>query len=98
MASLRVAVLRQVAHHQVVALLALQHLGQRVAADGGLDGILNVGHVDLIAGGLLAVHRQVQVGLADHAEQAQILRRPRTLRMTPTISSPFSSSVFRSSP
>ena len=39
----------QIAHHQVVALFALQHLGQRIAAHGGLDGILHVGGVDLVA-------------------------------------------------
>ena len=68
-ASLVFAVLRQIAQHQVVALLALQHLGQRVAAHRGLDRVLHVGDVDLIARGLVAVHREVQVGLADHAKQ-----------------------------
>ena len=50
MASSRVAVLRQIAHHQIVALLALQHLRQRVAADRGLNGILHIRDIDLIAG------------------------------------------------
>ena len=74
MASLRVAVLRQIAHHQVVARLALQNLCQRVAADGGLDGVLHVGHVDLVAGGLPPIHRDVQIRLTQHAKDAQVLR------------------------
>ena len=53
MASLCVAVLRQIAQHQVVTLLALQHLRQRVAADRGLDGVLHIGHIDLVARRLL---------------------------------------------
>ena len=52
MASLRVAVGGLVAHHQVVALLALQHLADGLAAHGGLDGVLHVGHVDAVARGL----------------------------------------------
>ena len=45
-----------IAHHQVVARFALQHLGERVAAHRGLNGVLHVGDVDLIARRLLAVH------------------------------------------
>ena len=73
MASFVVAVLRQIAQHQVVARLALQHLGEGVAAHGGLDGILHVGDVDLVARGLLAVHREVQVGLAEDAKDSEVL-------------------------
>ena len=72
-ASLVSRILRQIAHHQVVALLALQHLGQRVAAHRGLDGVLHVGDVDLIARGLLAIHHEISVRLAQHAEHAQVL-------------------------
>ena len=72
-ASLRVAELRQITQHQIVALLVLQHLSQRVAADGRLHGVLHVRDVDLIARGLLAVDRKIQVGLPDHAKHAQIL-------------------------
>ena len=73
MASLVLRILRQIAHHQVVARLALQHLSEGVAAHGGLDGVLNVRDVDLIARGLLAVHREVIVRLAQDAKHAQIL-------------------------
>ena len=82
MASFGIAVLRKIAQHQVVALLALKNLGERVAAHRGLNGILHVRDVDLIARGLVAVHREIQVGLPDHAEQAQILRRPGIARIT----------------
>ena len=67
-----VTVLRKVAQHQIVARLTLQHLGQRVAADSGLHGILNVRNVDLIACGLLAVHGYVQVGLAKDWNTSQL--------------------------
>ncbi len=70
---LRVAVLREIAQDEVVARLALQNLGQRVAADRGLNGILHIGDVDLVASGLLAVHRQVEVGLAENAKDSEVL-------------------------
>ena len=72
-ASLVSRILRQIAHHQVVTLLALQNLGQRIAAHRGLNRVLHVGDIDLIARGLLAIHRQIQIRLADDAEQSQIL-------------------------
>ena len=50
-ASLGVAILRQVAQRQVVARLALENLGERVASDRGLNRILHVGDIDLVAGG-----------------------------------------------
>ena len=65
------AILRLIAHHQVVAFLAFQHLRDGLAAHRGFDRVLNIGHVDAEAIGLGAVHHQVQVGLADHAEQTQ---------------------------
>src|ERR1035438_8222030 len=67
------AVLRLIPHHQVIALLAFQHRRHGLAAGGGLDGVLHIGHVDAEAGGLVAIHREVQVGLADDPENAQIL-------------------------
>ena len=66
-------VLRQIAHRQIVSRLALEHLGERVAAHRGLDRILHVGDVDLVTSGLLAVHSHVQIGLAQHAKDSKIL-------------------------
>ena len=67
---LGIAIGRLVAEHQIVALFALQNLAERVAADSGLNGVLNVGDVDLIAGGFLAVDGEIQIRLAEHAEHA----------------------------
>ena len=68
-----VTVLGEIPHHQVVALLALKYLGQSVASHGGLDRILHIRDVDLIARGLLAVHFEVFVGLAEDAKDSKIL-------------------------
>src|SRR4029077_15040150 len=68
-----VAVLRQIPQHQVVALLADQDLGERAAADGGLNSVLNVGDIDSEAGSLLAIHGEVQIRLAEDTKQAKIL-------------------------
>ena len=73
MASLRVAIFRQIAQHEIVALLSDQHLRQRVAADGRLNGVLHVGDIDSEARGLIAIHFEIQIRLAEHAEQSQIL-------------------------
>ena len=62
-----------IADDEVIALLAFQHRRHRLAAGGGFDGVLHIGHVDAEAGGLVAVHREVEVGLADDAENAEIL-------------------------
>ncbi len=67
-----VAIRRGVAHHQVVALLALQHLADRFPADRGFHRILNVRDVDAVARGGLAVDRNIQIGLAQDAEQAEV--------------------------
>ena len=64
---------RLIAHHQVVALLALQYLAYGVAAHRRLDRVLHVRHVDPVARRLLAIHREIQVGLADHAKHSQVL-------------------------
>ena len=58
----RVAIGRLVAHHHVVALLAEQHLADGVAPDGGLDGVLDVGHVDPEAGRLLRSTTKLRFG------------------------------------
>ena len=68
-----IAVFRRIADHQVVTLLALQDLADRAAADSGLNGVLHIGDVELITRRLLAVHHQVEIGLANHPEQAQVL-------------------------
>ncbi len=73
MASLGVAVLREIAHDEVVAGFALQHLSEGVAADRGLNRVLHVGDIDLVAGGGVAVDGDVEVGLAEDAKDAQIL-------------------------
>ena len=73
MASLRVAVLREIAQHEVVARFVLQNLGEGVAADGGLNRVLHVGDVDLVTGSGIAIHGDVQIGLAEHAKHSQIL-------------------------
>ena len=70
---LGIAVGRLVAHHHVVALLADQHLTHRVAADGRLDGVLYVGDVDSEASRLAAVDRQVEIGLAEIAQELDVM-------------------------
>src|ERR1039458_3426618 len=67
-----IAVRGLVAHHQVIALLALQNLADGLPADGGFDGVLHVGHFDVQAGVLRAIDMEFHVGLADHAEEAEI--------------------------
>ena len=73
MACCGIAIGLLVAHHHVVALLADQHLTHSVAADGGLDGVLYVGHVDSKAGRLAAVDRQVEIRLAEIAQQLDVV-------------------------
>ena len=94
----RVAILWQVAQHQVVACLALENLGQRVAADRGLNRILHVGNVDLVTSGGIAIHGDVQVGLAEYAKDSQVLDSLNAAHDTDDLDRLFSSRVFRSSP
>ncbi len=65
-----------VADHDVVAGFAVEDLGDRGAgdgaADGAFDGGLDVGDVDAVAGGGVAVDDVVEVGLADDAEEAEV--------------------------
>ena len=68
-----VAILLLIAQRHVEARLALLHLRQRIGAHGGLHRVLNVGHVDAPARRRIAVHGVVQIGLADDAEDAQVL-------------------------
>ena len=67
-----VAIVGLIADDQVVALLALQDLAYGFASDSGFYGVLHVGDVDAVAGGLLAVDRNIQIGLAEDAEEAEI--------------------------
>ena len=70
---LGIAIRRLVAHHHVVALLALQHLADGVAAHGGLDGVLYVGHVDSKTGRLPAVDGEVEIRLAERVKELEVL-------------------------
>ncbi len=70
---LRVAVGSLVSNHHVVALLADQHLTHRVAADGGLNRVLDVGHVDSETSRLAAVDRQVEIRLAEIAQELDVM-------------------------
>ena len=69
----RVAILLLIAERHIVARLALLHLGDSVGADGGLQRVLNIGDIDAPARGGIAVHGEVEVGLADDAEDAEVL-------------------------
>src|ERR1039458_10037655 len=50
-----------------------EHLADSVASHRGLDGVLYVGHIDPIARCPVAIDDQVEIGLADDAEESQIL-------------------------
>ena len=62
-----------IAQRDVEAGLALLHLGDGVGADRGLHCVLNVGDVDAPARGGVAIDGEVEIGLADDAEDAQVL-------------------------
>ena len=66
------AVLRQVTQGKIVARFALEDLGERVASHCGLNRILHIGDIDLVASGGIAIHGHVQIGLAEHAEDSEI--------------------------
>ena len=68
----RVAILLLIAQRHVVARFALLHLGEGVRAHGGLNRVLNIGDVDAPARRGLAIDCEVQIGLADDAEDAQV--------------------------
>ena len=69
----RIAILLLIAQSDVEARLALLHLGQRVRAHRGLHGILHVGNVDAPALGGGAINLEIQIRLADDAEDSQVL-------------------------
>src|SRR5208282_1423741 len=70
---LRITVGSLVANGHVVALLSDQYLTHRVAADGSLDGVLYIGNVDSKASGFAAVDRQVEIGLAEIAQELDVV-------------------------
>ena len=59
--------------HDVEELFALDHLRERPAADGDLHDGLDVRHVDPVAGALVAVDLDLEVGLADDVEQPRVV-------------------------
>ena len=61
-----------VSRYGAVNLGTRQDLADGIASHRGLDGVLNVGHVQPIPGGLVPVHGEVEIGLADDAEQTQV--------------------------
>ena len=62
--------------HDVEELLPLDHLRERLAADRHLHHRLDVGHVDPVAGALVPVDLDLEVGLADDVEQPRRWRCP----------------------
>ena len=73
MACCGIAIGLLVAHHHVVPLLADQHLTHRVAAHGRLDGVLYVCHVDSKTSRLAAVDGQVEIRLAEIAQELDVM-------------------------
>ena len=67
------AVLRLVADDDVEALLAVDDLRGHLAADRGLDHVLHVGDIEAVAGDLVAVDLDIDVGLAQLLEYAEVL-------------------------
>src|ERR1019366_962581 len=70
---LRVAISWEIAQREIVTRLALEDLSERRSPHRGLNRILDVGNVDLVARRRVAVDRDVQIGLAQHAENSKIL-------------------------
>ena len=69
-----VAIRRLVSHDNVVSLLAEEHLTDRVAAHGGLNGVLDVGHVNSKTGRLPAVDSEVEIRLAESVKEFEVLQ------------------------
>src|SRR5271166_3828853 len=70
---LRVSIGRQVTEYQIVSLFPQQHLAESVTSHRGLNCILDVGDIDRVARSLIAVHGEVEVGLADNPKHSQVL-------------------------
>src|SRR5215469_15137469 len=66
-----VAVAARIAHHEVELPVALQDLGRDGAAQGGLDDGVDIARVEAIPRGLVTVDGDVEVGLAEHRENAE---------------------------
>ena len=69
----RIAIWFLITHGQVVDGLSLQDLADRKPADGGLDGILHIRHIDAKPRSRLAVDGEIEIRLARIALQPQIL-------------------------
>ena len=54
-------------------MFTLKNLGKGIAAHRGLDSVLHIGDVDLVARGFLAIQGNGEVGLPDDAKKAEIL-------------------------
>ena len=65
------AELRLHADDEVEQLLALNDLGGRLAADGGLNDRFDVGDVDAVARDLVAIDVDQQAGLAEFADDGE---------------------------
>ena len=74
-----VAQLARIADADRIALAALDRHGQVLAADGDLDHVLHVADVHAVAGDLLAVDPELDVGLADDAVGDHVGRAGRLL-------------------
>ncbi len=69
---LGIAIRFLIAHHHVVDCLSLQDLADRITADGGLDGILYIGHIDAVARSRQTVNGEIDIRLARIALKPQI--------------------------
>ena len=94
----RIAVLLLIAQRYVVARLALLHLRHCIGADRGLHRVLNIRDVDAPARGGFAVHCEVEIRLADDAEDAQVRDALDRRHLRSESFRPLLSSVRRSSP
>ena len=63
--------------HDVEELLSFDHPREGPAADGDLHDRLDVRHVDPVAGTLVAVDLDLEIGLADDMEKPRIRDTPR---------------------
>ncbi len=73
MACCSVAIGRLIPHHHVVALFTDQHLTHRVTAHSGLNGVLDIRDIDSKTGSLAAVDGQIEIGLAEIAQEFYVM-------------------------